>query len=282
MRVEDYPDEVHLSQGLTLPLSYAFAPGAAEDGVTVDVPLAVLDGVARRTSGESLAFTVPGLREELVTALLRTLPKQLRRGLVPIPDRVREVLPHIDPGEPLLPALERELRRATAVTIPPDAWAPDQVPDHLRATFRVLDDQQRPLAIGKDLAALKAQVAPKARASLARAASDLERIGLTDLGRSATCRAPSTCSAAAHVVTAYPALVDEGETVGIRVVPTEAEAAPADLARRPPAARPRRRLAGQAGRQVAVARAPGWRCSSTRTARSPTSSPTASTRPPTS
>ena len=96
---------------------------------------------------------------------------------MPIPDRVREVLPHIDPGEPLLPALERELRRAAAVVDPPDAWAPAQVPDHLRATFQVLDDQQRPLATGKDLAALKAQVAPKARASLARAASDLERTG---------------------------------------------------------------------------------------------------------
>jgi ATP-dependent helicase HrpA len=223
VRVEDYPDEVHLSHGLTLPLSYAFAPGAADDGVTVDVPLAVLDGVAAATSGESLAFTVAGLREELVTALLRSLPKQLRRGLVPIPDRVREVLPHIDPGEPLLPALERELRRATAITIPPDAWAPDQVPDHLRATFRVLDDQQRPLAVGKDLAVLKAQVAPKARASLARAASDLERTGLTtwEFGP-----LPATVEVqrGAHVVTAYPALVDEGETVGIRVVPTEAEA----------------------------------------------------------
>ena len=220
VRVEDYPDEVRLTQGLTLPLSYAFAPGAAEDGVTVDVPLAMLDAVA---PGETLAFTVPGLREELVTALLRTLPKQLRRGLVPIPDRVREVLPHIDPGEPLLPALERELRRATAVTIPPDAWAPEQVPDHLRATFRVLDDQQRPLATGKDLAALKAQVAPKARASLARAAADVERTGLTawsfgDLPRTVEVQRGG------HLVTAYPALVDEGATVGIRVVPTESEA----------------------------------------------------------
>jgi ATP-dependent helicase HrpA len=223
VRAEDYPDEVHLSQGLTLPLSYAFAPGAAEDGVTVDVPLAVLDGVAAQTSGASLAFTVPGLREELVTALLRTLPKQLRRGLVPIPDRVREVLPHIEPGEALLPALERELRRATAVTIPPDAWAPAQVPDHLRATFRVLDDQQRPLATGKDLAALKAQVAPKARASLARAASDLERTGLTswDIG---TLPRTVEVQRGAHLVTAYPALVDEGESVGVRVLATEAEA----------------------------------------------------------
>src|SRR5206468_12004505 len=125
VRAEDYPDAVALAGGLTapltLPLSYAFAPGTETDGVTVDVPLGVLDAVAERTSGESLAFTVPGMREELVTALLRTLPKQLRRALVPIPDRAREVLPRIDPGEPLLPALERELRRAAAVTIPTDA-----------------------------------------------------------------------------------------------------------------------------------------------------------------
>ncbi|MGY1884524.1 ATP-dependent RNA helicase HrpA [Blastococcus sp. SYSU DS0753] len=223
VRPEDYPDEVRLTQGLALPLSYAFAPGSAEDGVTVDVPLGVLDSVAQRTSGESLAFTVPGLREELVTALLRTLPKPQRRALVPIPDRVRAVLPRIDPGEPLLPALERELRRTAGVVIPPDAWQPDQVPDHLRATFRVLDDQQRPLATGKDLAALKAQVAPHARASLARAASDLERIGCTswqfgELPRTVEVRRGD------HVVTAYPALVDEGTTVGVRVVPTEAEA----------------------------------------------------------
>src|SRR3954453_23134783 len=182
-QAEDYPDQGQLggggAGGLTLPLSYAFAPGAAEDGVTVDVPLGVLDTVAQRTSGESLAFTVPGLREELVTALLRTLPKQLRRALVPIPDRVRAVLPHIDLGEPLLPALERELRRAAGVVVPPDAWQPSAVPGHLRATFRVLDDEQRPLASGKDLDALGREVAPPSRAGLAAAAAALERTGLT-------------------------------------------------------------------------------------------------------
>ncbi|WP_100499938.1 ATP-dependent RNA helicase HrpA [Geodermatophilus chilensis] len=224
VRVEDFPDEVPLSQGLTLPLSYAFAPGTPTDGVTVDVPLAVLDTVAERTGGESLAFTVPGLREELVTALLRTLPKQLRRALVPIPDRVRELLPHIAPAEPLLPALERELRRAAGVVVPPDAWTPDQVPDHLRATFRVVDDRHRPLATGKDLRALKVQVAPQARASLAAAASDVERTGQTawtfgTLPRTVEVRRGG------HVVTAYPALVDEGTTVGVRVVATEVEAA---------------------------------------------------------
>jgi len=226
---DDYPDEVELGTGgigsrLSLPLSYAFAPGAPQDGVTVDVPLGVLDAVAQRTSGESLAFTVPGVREELVTALLRTLPKQTRRALVPIPDRVRQVLPHIDPGEPLLPALERELRRAAGVVVPTDAWQPGQVPGHLRATFRVLDDQQRPLATGKDLAALKAQVAPQARATLAAAAASVERSRLTtwDVGT-----LPRTVEVRRgdHLVTAYPALVDEGETVGVRVVPTEVEAA---------------------------------------------------------
>ncbi|MBN1094143.1 ATP-dependent RNA helicase HrpA [Blastococcus sp. TML/M2B] len=220
----DYPDAVELSQGLTLPLSYAFAPGAPQDGVTVDVPLGVLDAVAQRTSGESLAFTVPGVREELVTALLRTLPKQTRRSLVPIPDRVRAVLPHIDPGEPLLPALERELRRAAGVVVPPDAWQPQQVPDHLRATFRVLDDQQRPLATGKDLAALKARVAPQARATLAAAAASVERSRMTtwDVGT-----LPRTVEVRRgdHLVTAHPALVEEeGGTVGVRVVPTEVEA----------------------------------------------------------
>ncbi|SDN38700.1 ATP-dependent helicase HrpA [Geodermatophilus siccatus] len=223
VRVEDFPDEVPLTRGLTLPLSYAFAPGTPTDGVTVDVPLAVLDTVAERTSGESLAFTVPGLREELVTALLRTLPKQLRRTLVPIPDRVREVLPRIAPTEPLLPALERELRRAAGVVVPPDAWAPDQVPDHLRATFRVVDDRHRPLATGKDLQALRREVAPQSRASLAAAASDVERTGQTawtfgTLPRTVEVRRGG------HVVTAYPALVDEGTTVGVRVVATEVEA----------------------------------------------------------
>ncbi|SDP51159.1 ATP-dependent helicase HrpA [Klenkia soli] len=219
----DFPDEVHLTQGLVLPLSYAFDPGAEDDGVTVDVPLGVLDTVAAQTSGASLAWTVPGQREELVTALLRGLPKQVRRGLVPIPDRVREVLPHIDPTEPLLPALEREVRRAVAVLIPHDAWVPSSVPDHLRATFRVLDDRDRPLASGKDLDALRAQVAGESRRSLARASADVSRTGLTSwtLGT-----LPETVQVdrQGHLVTAYPALVDEGPTAGVRVVPTAAEA----------------------------------------------------------
>ena len=247
VRVEDYPDEVHLSQGLTLPLSYAFAPGSAEDGVTVDVPLAVLDGVAARTSGESLAFTVPGLREELVTALLRTLPKQVRRALVPIPDRVREVLPRIDPGEPLLPALERELRRSAAVvdhrpTPGPRPRCPTTCARRsgcsTTSSARWPSERTSPRS--------RRRSRPKARASLARAAADVERTGLTtwDFG---TLPRTVEVQRGAHVVTAYPALVDEGETVGVRVVAHRGGGAAAGLAGRPAPARARRRLPGQAG-----------------------------------
>jgi ATP-dependent helicase HrpA len=97
------------------------------------------------------------------------------------------------------------------------------VPGHLRATFRVLDDQRRTLATGKDLAALRAQVAPQSRASLAAAAADVERTGLTSWAFGTL---PETVRVRRgdHLVTAYPALVDEGETVAVRVVSTAAEA----------------------------------------------------------
>jgi ATP-dependent helicase HrpA len=262
VRVEDYPDEVRLSQGLTLPLSYAFAPGTEEDGVTVDVPLAVLDGVAAATSGESLAFTVPGLREELVTALLRTLPKQLRRSLVPIPDRVREVLPNIDPGEALLPALERELRRAVAVQIPPDAWQPDQVPDHLRATFRSRRRPHPRWPTCKDCRRCAAMVAAQSRASLAAARVGRGAAAGGLPGPSARCRAPSSVRRGGHVVTGTPALVDDGGRRSASVWspprsrrPGSAGAGPGGCWCWSPAHRP-----GRWSRRSR--RAPGWRCSS--------------------
>ncbi len=159
-----------------------------------------------------------------MTALLRSLPKQLRRGLVPIPDRVREVLPHIDPGEPLLPALERELRRAAAVHDP--ARTPGRrtrCPTTCGRPSACSTTRQRPLAIGKDLEALRRR--------------SRRRRGRAWRGPPSTSSGPGSPTWAfgtlprtvevqrgAHVVTAYPALVDEGQTVGVRVVPTEAEA----------------------------------------------------------
>src|SRR6202020_2524370 len=104
---DDRPD-VWQAGDVALPLTYRFEPGAADDGVTVHVPVDVL----ARLGGDEFAWQVPALREELVTALIRSLPKDLRRNFVPAPDTARAVLAAIDPGgEPLLAAAQRRLRR---------------------------------------------------------------------------------------------------------------------------------------------------------------------------
>ena len=98
------------------------------------VPIDVL----ARLGGDEFAWQVPALREELVTALIRSLPKDLRRNFVPAPDTARAVLAAIDPArEPLLDALQRELRRRTGVLVPIDAFDLDKLPAHLRVTFAV-------------------------------------------------------------------------------------------------------------------------------------------------
>ena len=131
IRPADYPD----AWG-ELPLSYEFAPGEPDDGVTADVPLALLNQV----SGDELGWQVPGLREELVTELIRSLPKQLRTAFVPVPDTARAVLARLGSvhGD-LLDALAAELGRIGGVRIPRDAWDLSRLPAHLRMTFRVLD-----------------------------------------------------------------------------------------------------------------------------------------------
>jgi ATP-dependent helicase HrpA len=215
----DYPDDWH-AEGLRLPVSYAFDPGTAADGVTVDVPLPVLHQV----SAAEFSWHVPGLRRELVTALIRSLPKPLRRHFVPVPDVVNAVLARLAPtaGEPLLDALEAELRRLTGVTVPPDAWDVDRLPDHLKITFRVVDESGAEVAAGKDLEALKQRLKPKTRATVSRAGESLTRTGLRtwDFGT-----LPRTFDGeqAGYPVTAYPALADEGDSVAIRMFETESE-----------------------------------------------------------
>jgi ATP-dependent helicase HrpA len=213
-----YPDAVEAG-GLTLPLSYAFEPGQQRDGVTVDVPLAALHQV----DPTPFTWQVPGLREELVTALIRTLPKNLRRLFAPAPDHARAVLGRLQAGEePLLDGLERELGRMRGVEIPRSAWELDRLPEHLTVLFRVVDESGREVATGTDLAELRDRLAPKVRAELASAGADIERTGLTDwtLG---TLPREHRVRRGSHVVTGYPGLVDRGTSVDVRIFPTAAE-----------------------------------------------------------
>src|SRR6202035_417275 len=121
-----------------------FAPGEPDDGVTVDIPLARLNQV----SADEFSWQVPGLREELVTELIRSLPKQLRTTFVPVPDTARAVAARLGPGRGgPLDALGAELGRLGGVRIPRDAWDLSRLPPHLRMRFRVLDGD-RVLATG--------------------------------------------------------------------------------------------------------------------------------------
>jgi ATP-dependent helicase HrpA len=200
---------------LTFGIGYHFEPGAAEDGLTIDVPVATLNRVA----DDDFSWNVPGLREELVTALIRSLPKQLRTALVPAPDRARQFLAETPPGEePLLDALERWARATAGLHVPRTAWDWAKVPEHLRPTYRVVDEDGREWARGKDLAALKAPLAGEFRQAIAEVAYDagLARTGLTgwDIG---DLPATVTEKRAGHEVTVYPALDDEGAGAGVVV-----------------------------------------------------------------
>jgi ATP-dependent helicase HrpA len=219
---EAYPDAVEAG-GLTLPLSYAFEPGTDIDGITVDVPVAALHQV----DPTPFTWQVPGLREELVTALIRTLPKQLRRLFAPAPDHARAVLARLQAGrEPLLDGLERELGRMRDVLIPREAWELDRLPEHLTVTFRVVDEAGREVARGTDLEALRHELAPKVREELATAGADVEATGLTSWSVGTLPREIGV-RRGPHVVTGYPGLVDRGATVDVRVFPTAAERDPA-------------------------------------------------------
>ena len=210
VRPEDYP----ASWG-AIPLSYEFAPGEADDGVTADVPLK--DLFDRNELG--LSWQVPGLRAELVTELIRGLPKDLRRHFIPAPDTARAVLAAI--GEPhgdLLDVLGAELGRLGGVRIPRSAWNLAGLPAHLRISYRVVDGDQV-LATGKDLDGLRAELRPRLNAVLTEAAAGLTRTGLTSWTFGTLPRVFTSGQ-----VRGYPALAEAGASVDIRLFDTEAEA----------------------------------------------------------
>ena len=218
----DYPD-VWQEGALTFPLGYQFEPGSADDGVTVDVPVATLNQV----DPASFTWQVPGLRQELVVALIRSLPKQLRKSFVPAPNVARDFLAVASAGEePLLDALERHFRATTGVVVPRDAWDLSKVPAHLRPTFRVVEGDGSVSAQGKDLDALREQLRPQLAHAVSEAAAEtgLEATGQTNW-TFGTLERSFTQARAGHEVRGFPALVDEGTTVGVRVMPAEPEQA---------------------------------------------------------
>jgi len=197
---------------LTLDLTYRFEPGTDDDGITVHVPLRALP--ALRPDG--FDWLVPGLRAELVTALIRSLPKDLRRPLVPIPDVAADVVGHLQPRRGTLrDAVARELEHLRGARVATADFDLTKLPAHLRVTFRVEDEAGAFVAAGEDLDALRAEVRPRLRAELAAATASLERSGLRDWTIGDLPRIVELPG-----VSAYPALVDEGATAGVRALET--------------------------------------------------------------
>jgi ATP-dependent helicase HrpA len=222
----DYPDSWHQGEH-RLRLTYQFEPGSEADGVTVHVPLAVLNQV----DPDGFDWQVPGLRQELVTELIRSLPKAIRRSFIPAPNWAASALERIGPGDgPLLEVLARELERAGPVEVPPGAFDLSRVPDHLRMTFRVVDRRGRgPARVvgeGKDLDQLKQRLAPRMRAAIAAAAPGLERDRVATWDLDTLPRVVEE-RRGDRVVRGFPALVDEGGGVAVRLLETEAEQAAA-------------------------------------------------------
>ena len=224
----DRPDH-WTAEDLSLPLTYRFDPAAEDDGVTVHIPV----GVLARLGGDQFGWQVPALREELITALIKSLPKDLRRNFVPAPDTARLVLGSLNPGEePLLEALQRELHRRSGILVPITAFDLDKLPAHLRVTFAVETPDGKEVARGKDLPALQKKLAGTTQRAVTDAvAADWERRGirswpddLEELPRSVERVVDG------HAVRGFPGLADAGAAVDVRVFATEADR---DAAMRP-------------------------------------------------
>ncbi len=215
----DYPNFWHQGN-LKLRLSYQFEPGAGADGVTVHIPLPLLNQV----DDSGFEWQIPGVRRELVVALIKSLAKPLRRNFVPAPNYAEAFLQRVtDTSGVLTDQLEREFRRMTGVTVNRDDWQWDSIPDHLKMTFRITDENNRTLAEGKNLTVLKESLKDKVQATLSDVADDgVEQQGLHvwsfgDLPQSYQQKRGN------YQLQAWPALVDDKDSVAIRLFDSPAE-----------------------------------------------------------
>ncbi len=225
-----------------LKLSYRFEPGTEDDGVTVTVPIALLP----RLSPAGFDWQVPGLRHDLVTAMIKSLPKNIRKNVVPAADwatRLMNELPEAPPtpvatdADTLAARLTDSIKRLSYMEVGAGDFDLERVPDHLKVTFKVVDERGRRIASGKDLRELQRQLAHRSRASVAKAAeatpNALERSGLTKWDLDELPRFVDV-NLGGNVIRGYPALVDDGDSVSIRILATpeeQAKALPAGVRR---------------------------------------------------
>ena len=217
----DFPNFWHQGN-LKLKLTYQFEPGTDADGVTVHIPLPLLNQVEMT----GFDWQIPGLREELVIALIKSLPKSYRRNFVPVPNYAQAFLGRAVPLEkPLLDTLIYELRRMTGVNVEAEHWNWEQIPSHLKMTFRVVDENGKKIAESMNLDELKFSLKDRVQESISAVADDgIEQSGL-HIWSFAELPQCYEQKQRGFSVKAFPAIVDEKDAVGIKLFETEFEQA---------------------------------------------------------
>ena len=217
----DFPNFWHQGN-LKLKLTYQFEPGTDADGVTVHIPLPLLNQVEMT----GFDWQIPGLREELVIALIKSLPKSYRRNFVPAPNYAQAFLGRAVPLEkPLLDTLIYELRRMTGVTVEAEHWHWEQIPSYLKMTFRVVDENGKKIAESMNLDELKFSLKDRVQESISAVADDgIEQSGL-HIWSFAELPQCYEQKQRGFSVKAFPAIVDEKDAVGIKLFETEFEQA---------------------------------------------------------
>lgn len=217
----DFPNFWHQGN-LKLKLSYQFEPGMEADGVTVHIPLPLLNQVEM----QGFDWQIPGLRKELIIALIKSLPKTLRRHFVPAPNYAEAFLGRVnDVDKPLLETLSAELRKITGVYVEPEAWNFTQIPPHLIMSFRVVNEKGKKIAESKNLDELKVSLKAQVQETLSAVADEgIEQSGI-HLWNFDQLPQSYEQKKQGFTIKAYPAIVDEKEAVGIKLFETEFEQA---------------------------------------------------------
>ncbi|MEQ1814178.1 MAG: ATP-dependent RNA helicase HrpA, partial [Candidatus Nitrotoga sp.] len=215
---DQFPPQI-LMNHVNFSLTYNFAPGKSDDGVTLNIPLALLNQV----SAPHCEYLVPGIRAEKITQLVKTLPQKLRRHLVPIPEFAAQFCRTVVPSDtPLLQALTKYIRSLNQLDVPPDAFRVEQLPVHLLMNFHVMDEYGQQLGISRNLLQLREQLAPKLAPLLVKK----EAAAVTHFTSWSFSEFQETSQhvRAGQAVTVFNALVDNGTGVSLCAFDTRAEA----------------------------------------------------------
>jgi len=215
-----FPDALAVGMQ-TFDLAYRFEPGHALDGVTMIVPLHLLNQLDERRC----EWLVPGLLRDKITYLIKGLPIGMRKHFVPVPQVVTDCMEILEPDSgPLTEALSQALFKKTGVEVPVEAWDRADLPPHLLMSFSIVDENGGEIASGRDLPQLRSQLGVKARRTFSEAASaGFERKGLTSWDFDELPEQVEMDRGGRKLV-GYPAIADEGRSVALTLLDTEAEA----------------------------------------------------------